>query len=444
MELTDITDILVKAAQFFLSLSLLIVLHELGHFIPAKLFKTRVEKFYLFFDPWFSVFKKKVGETEYGMGWLPLGGYVKISGMIDESMDKEQMKKPAEPWEFRSKPAWQRLIIMIGGVTVNVILGIVIYAGVLAYWGEQYLPTENVVHGIAVDSTGEAMGLRNGDKVLLVNGEKVENFNQIPMEVVLGAESITVERNGEEVELPVSSTDVKGMIQNPGFMTPRIPYVVGAFTDSSAAKTAGLREGDRIVGFNGHSLQFFDEYVDSIPVYAGQSVSLTAERDGERVLVDVQVPKHGKIGVYPGGAYADFFDIETKKYGFFESIPAGYNRAAGTLSNYIRQFKIIFDTETEAYKSVGGFLTIGNQFPSTWDWQYFWNFTAFLSIMLAFLNILPIPALDGGHVVFVLWEMITRRKPSEKVLEYAQMVGFVILLALLVFANGNDILKLFR
>ncbi|QTN38208.1 RIP metalloprotease RseP [Cryomorphaceae bacterium] len=440
----EITDILVKAAQFFLSLSLLIVLHELGHFIPAKLFKTRVEKFYLFFDPWFSIFKKKVGDTEYGIGWLPLGGYVKISGMIDESMDKEQMKQPPQPWEFRSKPAWQRLIIMIGGVTVNVILGIVIYAGVLAYWGEQYLPTKNVTNGIAVDSTGEAIGLQNGDQVLLVNGNEVENFNHIAMELVLGAEGITVDRNGQRIDLTVSSTDVKNLINDPGFISPRIPYVVGAFTDTSVAAEAGLKEGDRLIGLNGRPLSFFDEYIDSIPTYAGQTISLMAERDGERVLVDIDVPEHGKIGVYPGGAYADFFEVETKKYGFFESIPAGYNRAASTLSNYIRQFKIIFDTETEAYKSVGGFLTIGNQFPSTWDWQYFWNFTAFLSIMLAFLNILPIPALDGGHVVFVLWEMLTGRKPSEKVLEYAQMVGFVILLALLIFANGNDILKLFR
>ncbi len=440
----EITDILVKAAQFFLSLSLLIVLHELGHFIPAKLFKTRVEKFYLFFDPWFSIFKKKVGDTEYGIGWLPLGGYVKISGMIDESMDKEQMKEPPQPWEFRSKPAWQRLIIMIGGVTVNVILGIVIYAGVLAYWGEQYLPTENVTNGIAVDSTGEAIGLQNGDQVLLVNGKEVENFNHIAMELVLGAEGITVDRNGQRIDLTVSSTDVKNLINDPGFISPRIPYVVGAFTDTSVAAEAGLKEGDRLVGLNGRPLSFFDEYIDSIPAYAGQTISLMAERDGERVLVDIDVPEHGKIGVYPGGAYADFFEVETKKYGFFESIPAGYNRAASTLSNYIRQFKIIFDTETEAYKSVGGFLTIGNQFPSTWDWQYFWNFTAFLSIMLAFLNILPIPALDGGHVVFVLWEMLTGQKPSEKVLEYAQMVGFVILLALLIFANGNDILKLIR
>ena len=440
----EILDILVKAAQFFLSLSLLIILHELGHFIPAKLLKTRVEKFYLFFDPWFSIFKKKIGDTEYGIGWLPLGGYVKISGMIDESMDKDQLKEPPKPYEFRSKPAWQRLIIMLGGVTVNVILAVVIYAGVLAYWGEQYLPNENVTTGIVVDSVGAAIGLENGDKVLLVNGEEVENFNMIPMEVVLGAESITVDRGGEELTFPISSQNVKALIQNPGFIAPRIPYKVRAFTDSSVAQVAGMQEGDLLVGFNGHELRFYDQFTDSIPAHSGDSITITVLRDDERINLQMTVPSYGQIGVYPGGSYADFFELETKTYDFLESIPAGANRATSTLSNYIRQFKIIFDTETEAYKSVGGFLTIGNQFPSTWDWQYFWNFTAFLSIMLAFLNILPIPALDGGHVVFVLGEMITGRKPSEKVLEYAQIVGFVLLLALLLFANGNDLIKLLK
>ena len=440
----EILDILVKAAQFFLSLSLLIILHELGHFIPAKLFKTRVEKFYLFFDPWFSVLKKKVGDTEYGIGWLPLGGYVKISGMIDESMDKEQLKLPPKPYEFRSKPAWQRLIIMLGGVTVNVILAIIIYAGVLAYWGEQYLPTKNVTTGIVVDSVGESMGLQNGDKVLYVNGAEVENFNIIPMEMVLGAESITVDRDGEEITLPISSQNVKALIQNPAFMAPRIPYTVRAFTDSSVAEKAGVQIGDKLVGFNGSSLRFYDQFTDSIPAHSNDSITLTVLRDEARIDIPMVVPSYGQIGVYPGGTYSDFFELETKTYGFFESIPAGVNRATSTLSNYIRQFKIIFDTETEAYKSVGGFLTIGNQFPSTWDWQYFWNFTAFLSIMLAFLNILPIPALDGGHVVFLLGEIITGRKPSEKVLEYAQIVGFVLLLALLLFANGNDLIKLLK
>ena len=364
--------------------------------------------------------------------------------MIDESMDREQMKQPPQTWEFRSKPAWQRLIIMIGGVVVNIILGIVIYAGVLAYWGEQYLPTRNVIYGIAVGPTGEAMGLQDGDKILLVNGKEVGNFNQVPVEVVLGAESITVDRNGETIELPVTATDVKALIRDPSFITPRIPYVVGTFTDTSVAEEAGMQKDDRIVALNGRPLEFFDQYLDSIPTYAGQSITLTAYRDGYPVLIDLDIPEHGKIGVYPGGSYSEFFGLETRKYRFLESIPAGYHRAISSLSNYVRQLRIIFNTETEAYKSVGGFLTIGNQFPSTWDWRYFWSFTAFLSIMLAFLNILPIPALDGGHVVFVLWEMITRRKPSEKILEYAQMVGFVILLAVLIFVNGNDILKLFR
>lgn len=435
-------DILVKAAQFFLSLSILIVLHELGHYLPAKWFKTRVEKFYLFFNPWFSIWKKKIDETEYGIGWLPLGGYVKIAGMIDESMDKEQMKQPAQPWEFRSKPAWQRLIIMIGGVTVNIILGIMIYAATLWYWGEQYLPTSSVKHGIMVDSVGEWMGFRDGDRIISVNGKPVENFNQIPLEILLGGERVELDRDGQIVELEINATHIKSLINSPGFLQPRIPYVVGWFVEGSAAQAAGIMEGDQIVAFNGQQLAFFDQYVDSIPTYKGQEVSLGVLRDGAEMTLSVSVPEEGKIGVYPKVAEG-YFELSTTRYNMLQAIPAGWNKAVKTLKNYIRQFKVIFNPDTEAYKSVGGFLTIGSQFPSTWDWQFFWNFTAFLSIMLAFLNILPIPALDGGHVVFVLWEMITGRKPNEKVLEYAQIVGFVILVGLLLLANGNDLIKLF-
>jgi len=439
----EIAEILVKAAQFILSLSLLIVLHEFGHFLPAKLFNTKVEKFYLFFDPWFSLFKKKIGDTEYGIGWLPLGGYVKIAGMVDESMDKEQLKEEPKPWEFRTKPAWQRLIIMIGGVTVNVILAILIYAGTLYYWGEEYLPTENAQWGIAVDSTGEKIGLRDGDKILSVDGKEVERFSQIPMEIVLGSERVMVERDGQEVEVEISSTDIKEMINNQSFMSLRFPYVVGAFSDESVADKAGMQEGDQVIAFNGRPLLFFDQYVDSIPTYKGEEIQLTALRNSDTLQFTMVVPEGGKIGVAPK-MNPEWFETNQYKYGLLESIPAGAKKSVNTLNNYIRQFSIIFDTETEAYKSVGGFLTIGSQFPSYWDWQFFWNFTAFLSIMLAFLNILPIPALDGGHVVFVLWEMVTGRKPSEKVLEYAQIVGFVILLALLLFANGQDVMRLFK
>ncbi|HAD95934.1 MAG TPA: RIP metalloprotease RseP [Cryomorphaceae bacterium] len=442
-------DILIQASQFILSLSLLIILHELGHFIPAKLFKTRVEKFYLFFDPWFSIFKKKIGETEYGIGWLPLGGYVKIAGMIDESMDKEQMKQPPQPWEFRSKPAWQRLIIMIGGVTVNVILAMVIYAGMLMHYGEEYLPNENVIYGITADSTAQSLGFRDGDKIVSVGGKKIERFSDISLEVLLGDNgNIVVERNGRMEEFTISADKKSQIIDSQkSLVGVRIPFVVAEVADSSAAKAAGLMVGDSLTGINGESLAYFNDYPQYLKGREGQEITLNFVRNGESKEAQLQIPAEGKykgsMGVmaYPVDRYLDF---SYRKYGFFEAIPAGIQKSGKVLTDYVRQFKLIANPETGAYKHVGGFLMIANQYSTSWDWQRFWAFTAFLSIMLAFLNILPIPALDGGHVVFVLWEMITGRKPAEKVLEYAQVAGFIILLALIVLANGNDILKLFN
>jgi regulator of sigma E protease len=438
-------DILIQVSQFILSLSLLIVLHELGHFIPAKLFKTKVEKFYLFFDPYFSLFKKKIGETEYGVGWLPLGGYVKISGMIDESMDKEQMAKPPQPWEFRSKPAWQRLIIMIGGVTVNVLLAILIYAGMMMFYGEEYLPNENVVYGITTDSTAQSLGLRNGDKIISIGETKIERFSEIPKEILLtSAGNIELDRAGKRVKLELNENQKSSIIKSRSpLVGVRVPYVAADFTDTSAAKLAGLEAGDSIVGLNHKPLNYFDQYIDSIPKYAGKTISLHVFRAGKRLNFDVDVPESGKIGIY-GKAPDNFLSFEFHKYGFFEAFPVGIIKAKDQLVDYVRQFKLITNPETGAYKEVGGFIMIAKQFDTFWNWQKFWAFTAFLSIMLAFLNILPIPALDGGHVVFVLWEMITGRKPSQKVLEYAQVVGFIILLALIVLANGNDILRLFK
>ncbi len=439
-------DIFIQASQFLLSLSLLIVLHEFGHFIPAKLFNTRVEKFYLFFDPYFSLFKKKIGGTEYGIGWLPLGGYVKISGMVDESMDKEQLKEEPKPWEFRSKPAWQRLIIMVGGVTVNVILAIVIYAGMMMYYGENVLPLEGIKDGLMVDDNGKAIGLQDGDLVIAVDGEKIEHFSEIPKEILLSEKTISILRDGKTIDLDVSDDHKKLLLED---QTPivglRFPYIVGGFTDTSIAEPAGLKVGDSIVSFNGAAIKYYDQYLDSIPKYAGRELSFGLYRDGDFQTVSMMVPKHGKIGVYPGGkSPASYYPVENIKYGFFTSIPAGLSKASSVLNDYIRQFRLIFNPDTEAYKQVGGFIAIGSQFDTEWNWERFWSFTAFLSIMLAFLNILPIPALDGGHVVFVLWEMVSGRKPSDKVLEYAQVAGFVILLSLIVLANGNDILKLFN
>lgn len=438
-------DILIQASQFILSLSLLIILHELGHFIPAKLFKTRVEKFYLFFDPWFSIFKKKVGDTEYGVGWLPLGGYVKIAGMIDESMDKEQMKQPPQPWEFRSKPAWQRLIIMIGGVTVNVILAIMIYAGMMMYYGESYIPNENLKYGITADETAQSIGLRNGDKILEIDGKKITRFSEIPLELLLGDEGkVVLERDGQVMELQISAADKKNLIQSRSTLVGvRIPYVIDHFSEGSAASEGGMEAGDSLVALNGESMYFFDQYLEEVPKHAGESVSIDVIRAGQPLNLTVKVSDEGKIGAY-SKPVDNYISLASQKYGPIEAIPAGINKSFTVLGDYIRQFKLILNPETEAYKEVGGFLMIAKQYSTDWDWQRFWGFTAFLSIMLAFLNILPIPALDGGHVIFVLWEMITGHKPSEKILEYAQVAGFIILMGLILLANGNDILRLFQ
>lgn len=438
-------EILIQASQLILSLSILVVLHELGHFIPAKLFKTKVEKFYLFFDPWFSLFKTKKGETEYGIGWLPLGGYVKIAGMIDESMDKEQMKEPPKPWEFRSKPAWQRLIIMIGGVTVNVILGMAIYAMVLFVWGTQYIPTENLTYGIYADSTATQIGLKNGDKILDVDGEKVEKFSDIPLKILLeDAKTIAVERNGERENLNIPAGTVAAMIKKQeSFMEPAYLPQVQQVMSGSAAEEAGLQEGDLLVQIDDTETPYFQDVVKYLKNHKGEEVVVSVERNSERVQLSAQVSDRGTLGfaITPPDQQ---IELATQQYGLLESIPAGINKAYDSFENYIKQIKLIFKPETEAYKSLGGFITIGKAFSPEWNWERFWNFTAFLSIILAIMNILPIPALDGGHVMFLIYEIITGRKPHDKVMEYAQIAGIVILLSLMLLANGNDILKLFQ
>ena len=435
-------ETLIKAAQFFMSLSLLIILHELGHFIPAKLFKTKVEKFYLFFDPWFSLAKKKIGETVYGIGWLPLGGYVKIAGMVDESMDKEQLESEPQPWEFRSKPAWQRLIILIGGVTVNVLVAFFIYVGTLSYYGETYLPNNSLTHGVQVDSLAKTLGFQNGDHIVAVNGHPIESFSGIGKEITLqGGGKISIIRNGVPAEVFIPENKIEAIISNPFMFFPRTEYLVGAFTENSAGQAAGMQVGDKLVGINDSSLSFFDQFQAFVPSLAGDSIQIHLIRKNQLLSIDVQVPEDGKLGVYRESDLSKFFELDERKYSIVEAIPAGMQKAGDKLADYLRQFKLIFNPETGAYKSVGGFLTIGSQFPGTWDWEFFWNFTAFLSIMLAFLNILPIPALDGGHVMFVLYEMISGRKPHQKFLEYAQMVGFFLLLALILLVNGKDIIE---
>lgn len=436
-------DILIQAAQLILSLSILVILHEGGHFLPAKIFKMRVEKFYLFFDPWFSLFKVKKGDTEYGVGWVPLGGYVKISGMIDESMDKEQMKQPAQPWEFRSKPTWQRLIVMIGGVTVNVILGILIYAGMLFVWGEEYLPTRNAKYGIACDSLALEMGLKDGDQILSVNNIYVENFSKIPLEIILNSGSVVqVERAGEKLDIPVSEDVHKRLMKSKeSFISPRIPCIVDTVLPGQAAERAGLLKGDKFISINGEAAEYFNDVVKILQKNKSSEIKIVVQRGGKETSLKAQVNENGKLG-FGNIDPSKIFEINTQKYGFFASFPAGIRKGYETFQSYIKQIKILF-TVKDAHENLGSFISIGKAYGKTWDWQRFWGITAFLSIVLAIMNILPIPALDGGHVMFLLYEMITGKKPGDKFLEYAQIAGMVILLSLMAFAIGNDIFKLF-
>lgn len=441
-------DILVKLSQFLLSLSLLIVLHELGHFIPAKLFKTRVEKFYLFFDIKFSLFKKKIGDTVYGIGWLPLGGYVKIAGMIDESMDTEQMKQEPQPWEFRSKPAWQRLIIMLGGVTVNFILAFVIYIGMTWFYGDRFVANDSLKDGVWVISDDlKAAGMQSGDKIVSIDGEKLERFDKAQAKM-LTAKKIVVNRSGEEKEIQLPVDFVKGIIENKGgkLIVPRMPFIVSGFLENSLNKDV-LKERDFIVSINGNKISYYDQMEGLLKPFANKTIPAIIKRDDVEQNVNLKVNAEGKIGVAPAmisnkdAEKLGLFQLTTNHHSFAESIPIGIQTGVDQLVGYGKQLKMIVNPDTGAYKGVGGFKAIFDVFPNTWSWEAFWSITAFLSIMLGVMNLLPIPALDGGHVLFLLYEMISGRKPSDKFLEYAQTVGFVILIGLLLFANGNDIFK---
>jgi len=439
-------DIFIKIAQLLLSLSILVVFHEFGHFIAAKIFKTRVEKFYLFFNPWFSFFKIRYKDTEYGMGWLPLGGYVKISGMIDESLDKEAMKQPPQPWEFRSKPAWQRLIIMVGGVTVNVLLAFAIYIGILTVWGEQYLPTSQVnKYGIVADTLASEMGLRNGDRIVSVNGQYVEDFNKIPMVLILEeAKTIRVERDDKTMDLQIPEGILAKLVKHrdPNFISPRFPFEIEGFSDPSPAQEAGIILQDRIISINGAPTEYFDQFSGAVKKHKGEIVDVLVLRGSDTLTFKLQVSPEGTAGIYTHPA--KYFEFEQKDYNLLQAIPAGFVKTYDGIGNYLKQLRLLFSPEVKAYESVGGFITIGSIFPATWDWPAFWRLTAFLSIMLAILNLLPIPALDGGHVMFLTYEIVSGRKPSDKFMEYAQIAGMILLFALLIFANGNDIIRLFK
>ena len=443
-------DIIVMIAQFVLSLSILIVLHEFGHFLPAKLFGTKVEKFYLFFDPWFSLFKVKKGETEYGIGWLPLGGYVKIAGMIDESMDKEQMKQPPQDWEFRSKPAWQRLIIMLGGVTVNFILGFFIFGMILFAYGQQYLPNDELQYGIAVDSMGRELGLVDGDQIVSVGGDSydiVDDRTIVRKLVLDDAQTIDVRRNGQLQTLNIPSSISSFLATSEGSKSPlffpRIPYVAGQIAKDSPAEEAGFMKGDSMVAVDGRDLRFFDEYKNYIQSNPDKTMAFTVARDGRLTELTVQPNEQGIIGIAPFGPER-YFSLQSKEYGFGEAMVAGVDKGYTFLADQIKAFGQMFSGKIKASESLGGFVTITKLFPTTWNWQSFWQITAILSLILGFMNLLPIPALDGGHVLFLIYELITGRKPADKVMEYATLAGMILLIALLLFANGMDIIRAFK
>lgn len=436
-------------AQLILSLSILVVLHEMGHFLPAKWFKTRVEKFYLFFDVKFALLKKKIGETEYGIGWLPLGGYVKIAGMVDESMDLEQMKQPPQPWEFRSKPAWQRLIIMLGGVTVNFLLGFLIFGMMLWVYGKEYLVNDKLEHGIYVDSLGTDLGFREGDKILMIGGEKVNEFSPafLRRDVVLNnAREVVVVRDGQQMTLPIDQKFVQILSSNEYkdyvVIGPRIPFEISSVTAGSNAEKAGLQKGDKIVAIGEKPLSFQHEVMKEFRDMAGRSVSLGIERNGSLQTIAVPIDEKGKIGVGLTSA-SEMGWTAREDYSFAEAIPAGFSEGLSFMGDWFKGIGKLFQGQVKAKDSLGGFISITKLFSTSWDWESFWRITGILSFILAIMNLLPIPALDGGHVMFLIWEVVTGRKPGDKFMEYATYVGFAIVLGLLVFANGLDVMRLF-
>lgn len=437
---------LIQLFQFILSISILVVLHELGHFLPAKYFKTRVEKFYLFFDPWFSLAKVKFRGTEYGIGWLPFGGYVKIAGMVDESMDTEQLKKPAEPWEFRSKPAWQRLIIMMGGVTVNFFLAWFIYSSLSYFKGETYHDNSKFENGIALSDAGKKMGLQTGDKILRIDGKHAERMETSTINMLF-ADEVTVLRNGKEVTFPINEqgvADVLAQNEAKAYFTPRFPVVIDSLLPNGSAKTSGLLKGDKIVAINGKPVLYFDELGTELANFKNQNVVLDVVRNSAVQKMNIKVDPQGKLGFSTdlNVAQAELEKAKiNKKYTLLEAIPRGLTRTIDVLTMQIKQFKIVFNTTTEGYKKVSGPIGIIKQMPETINWEFFWSFTAMFSVWLAFLNLIPIPGLDGGHVVFTLWEMITGKPVPQKVLENAQMIGVIFLLGLMVLIFGNDIVK---
>lgn len=434
-------EILIKILQMIMALSLLIVIHEFGHFIFARIFKIRVEQFYLFFPPALLKYKPKKSDTEFGIGCIPLGGFCKISGMIDESMDKEAMAQEPKPWEFRTKPAWQRFFVMIGGVLFNFIFAILLYCCILYVWGEEYLRNEDAVYGVQVNDLSRQMGFRDGDRILAFDGEPVEDFSKLQIELVRSqAARATVLRDGDTLELELDPKFMPEALNSPGMFSLAVPILVGSVPDTSLNASAGLQAGDRFLQVGDEPVRYFSELGAALAEHPASVVDVRFLRGQDTLCIPLATDPAGKIQVLLQGDVSGL-TFTRKEYSLWQAIPAGVQLTFSTIGDYLQELKLIFTPKTEAYKSVGSFIAIGNIFPSAWNWQAFWNITAWLSIMLAVLNLLPIPALDGGHVLFVLFEMITGRKPSDKFLEYAQMVGMFLLLALVVLALSNDFMR---
>jgi regulator of sigma E protease len=443
----DFASVGVKTGQFILSFSIIVVLHELGHFLPARFFKTRVEKFYLFFNPGFSLWKKKIGETEYGIGWIPFGGYVKISGMIDESLDKEQLNQAPENWELRSKPAYQRLIVMLGGVIVNVILAIVIFIGIGWYWGDDILPAKNTTFGVHASALANSMGIQEGDIISSVDHKVLDNFYTLEAKLVLeNPKTIQVKRGDSVISLSVPttlSTQLAKIKKTTPFVTPRIPVIVDSIAKSAVITEGALQKGDTLVLLNSLNVKYLQAFTETKKKFADSIITITAKRGEDTLKVKMLVSGSSQIGVFLKLPYEIFTTVHTE-YSLWEAIPEGVNRCFTTLNNYITGIKQIFTGKVNPNDSLGSLISIGNTFPSIWDWEKFWTLTAIFSIILAFMNVLPIPALDGGHALFILVEMITGKKPSDKFMEYAQIVGMVLMFGLMFYALGLDFWRLFK
>lgn len=443
-------ETLIQIAQLILCLSFLVILHELGHFLPAKYFKTKIEKFYLFFDPWFSLVKKKIGDTEYGIGWLPMGGYVKIAGMIDESMDKEQLKQEPQPWEYRSKPAWQRLIIILGGVIVNFILAWLIYAVIFSTYGQKFTSSEKYqANGLVFSEAAKMAGFEDGDKILSVDGKYQPQFERMVLDVLLG-EEVLVERKGQQVTISLTDERIKAFMNGArkgGLMKPRLEgVVVDSIPRDSHNLNSKLQVGDRILAVEGSETFYSDQLTPALADKPMDSVTLKVQRGDVRLPIKVMVNDQQKLGIVVKSMDTNQFEnmLVVNQYGFFEALPLAAVESWTSLKYQIKQFKLIIRPETEAYKQVSGPLRLFKVFNPEWDWEHFWKFTAMFSVWLGFINLLPIPGLDGGHAMFILAEVVTRKKPTEKTLEVAQTIGVIILLTLMALVFGNDIWHLIQ